>query len=231
MNTLEPLNPNAVISLDNPDDKFHSANCTFRASEIRYALYRFLSRPRDKWFSDGVTCEVLMPNHDWRTGKVTFQLCFVEDQPENKEPESQESETKSTPLLFKPSTGSIELLDKTGVVSLDEGNESFQYITRTCLLSQIEGTVLKTYEPNESGYKWLGEGVPCSVLSPNTSWRKGKVSLQACFIEDLVEEELVEEELAVTEESEASSDEAELDTTTEVLSPLDEIRQMAADPS
>jgi KGK domain len=231
MNTPEPLNHDAVIALDNWDDKFNSASATFRPIEMRTSLFHSIRSPQDKWFFSGVACEALLPNCSWRRGKAILQFCFIEDQPEDNEQESQEDETESTPSLFNHSMGSLEILSNTGVVSLDEQNDKFTTINRTCLLSQIGAIILRSYGPDELGYKWFVHGVPCSVLTPNNSWRKGMVRLQAGFIEDLVEEELVEEEVVEIEEAETTSDETGLDTTTEVLSPLDEIRQMAAEPS
>lgn len=229
MNPLEPLNEDAVVSLDNPDDKFHIPRCVFQACEMRYMLCvatRKVQINQDKWFCDGIACEVLIPHHAWRSGKATFQLCFVEDCAEDNKAESQQPETKNVPLLFKHSLGLMEIPDRqTAVISIDDTNDSFRCISRTCLLPQVAGTVLKTYEPDQLGYRWFGEGVPCSVLSPKNSWRRGKVSLQICFVKDVIEEvaeELVEEEAVETKEAEAGSD-----TSPETLSPLDEIRQMS----
>lgn len=227
MNTLEPLNHDAVIALNNWDDRFNSASATFRPIEMRKSLYHSARSPQDKWFFSGVACEALLPNCSWRTGKAILQFCFMEDKSEANEQESQENEAESTPSLFKHSLGSLEILSNTGVVSLDEQNDKFTTISRTCLLSQIGAIILRSYGPNELGYKWFVHGVPCSVLTPNSSWREGIVRLQAGFIEELVEEELVEEERVKKEETEASSSETGLDMTTEVLSPLDEIRQMS----
>lgn len=33
-------------------------------------------------------------------------------------------------------------------------------------------------------HKWIVEGVPCKVLSPNQSWQKGKVKICLQFIPD-----------------------------------------------
>lgn len=38
--------------------------------------------------------------------------------------------------------------------------------------------------------RWCIEGVPCEVLSPNQSWRKGKVKISLEFIPDEVESPL-----------------------------------------
>ncbi len=232
MNTLEPLDYDVVVSLDNPDDKFCGPRHIFRTCEMRHSLSFFATDNVDaKWFRDGVACEILIPNYDWRAGKATFQLCFLEDLAEDKESNPHNFEVNTTPLPFRHSTGLIEIPDKeTGVVSLDEANDSFTCISRTLLLSQVAKTVLKPYEPDQPGYKWIWEGVPCSVLSPNMPWRRGKVRLQACFVEDVVEEakeELVEDKPVVNEEPEANSDATVPDPPTEFLSPLDEIRQMS----
>ena len=38
--------------------------------------------------------------------------------------------------------------------------------------------------------QWYIEGLPCEVLSPNQSWRKGKVKISLEFIPDEVESPL-----------------------------------------
>ena len=41
---------------------------------------------------------------------------------------------------------------------------------------------------NNIGYnsseKWLSEGVPCEILSPNQNWQKGKIKICLKFIPD-----------------------------------------------
>lgn len=224
MNTIEPLNHDAVISLDNPEDKFHSASCTFRVSEIKQSLFSATNEPQDQWFTDGVLCKTLMPNRPWCQGKVMFQICFLEDDSEEDIPVLQEQESEAKCLWFDHSMGLVAILDNTAVVSLEDWNDKYGDIHGTFLSPELRAVVRNSYRPNYPGHKWFGAGVPAAILTPNNPWRKGIVTLQVGFIEGGVEEEL-----AVTEEFEASSDEAELDTPMEVLSPLDEIRQMAAE--
>ena len=40
--------------------------------------------------------------------------------------------------------------------------------------------------------KWCVEGVPCEVLAPNQTWRKGKVKISLVFIPDEIESPLDE---------------------------------------
>jgi hypothetical protein len=224
MNTIEPLNHDAVISLDNPSHKFHTESCTFCASELRQFLYDATSEPQDKWFDDGVPCKALSPNCSWRTGRVMFQVCFLANQPEDDDPDPLKDEPKSEPVLFEQGMGLVTILDNTTVVSLQDWDDKYGDIHGTFLSSEIRESSRQNYRRDEAGYKWFLEGVPCAVLTPNQPWRKGVVTLQVGFIEDVIEEELV-----VIEQSEASSDETNLDVPIEFLSPLDEIRHMTAD--
>lgn len=224
MNNIESLNHDAVISLDNSSHKFHTESCTFCVSELRQFLYDATGEPQDKWFGDGVPCKILSPNRSWRTGRVMFQVCFLADESEDNDPDLPQDKHKSGPVLFEHSMGLVTILDNTTVVSLRDWDDKYGDIHGTFLSSEIRESSRQNYRRDEAGYKWFLEGVPCSVLTPNQPWRKGVVTLQVGFIEDLVEEELV-----VIEPSEGNSDEITQDDSTDCLSPLDEIRYMTAD--
>jgi KGK domain len=221
MNIIEPLNHDAVISLDNASHKFHSASCTFCASEMRQFLFNNTSEPQDKWFGDGVPCKALRPNCSWRTGRVMFQVCFRVHQLEDDDPDLLENEPKSKSTLFEHSMGLLTVLDNATVVSLQDWNDKYGDTHGTFLSSEIRESSRQSYRRDEAGYKWFSEGVPCAVLTPNQPWRKGVVTLQVGFIEDVIEEELI-----VVEQSEARSDETTVDVPIDSLSPLDEIRHM-----
>ncbi|MFB2974681.1 KGK domain-containing protein [Microseira sp. BLCC-F43] len=110
---FQPLEDDAVVTIP-PKYRFGLSHHTFRVDEfIHPAIVLFRngiiaslpSRPidlGDKWFDDGLDCEILRPGaKGWQKGtvriKVTLEFCpdepEIEETPPNEQPEISETES------------------------------------------------------------------------------------------------------------------------------------------
>lgn len=97
-NQFEHLRGDKAISI--PDsDQFLISHTTFKVKEFLKTMEGLLGAP-EKWFDEGVSCEIISPSKSWRKGKVKVCLEFYPDEskipeiPERNEPEN--SQLKSS---------------------------------------------------------------------------------------------------------------------------------------
>ncbi|HAZ43269.1 MAG TPA: hypothetical protein DDW76_11270 [Cyanobacteria bacterium UBA11369] len=110
---FKPLEDNAVVTIP-PNYRFGLSHHTFRVNEFIWAAIRPFSQgiisslssyPRDigdKWFYDGLDCEILRPGaKGWQKGKVIINIILefcpdepeIEETPPNEQPEISEPES------------------------------------------------------------------------------------------------------------------------------------------
>jgi hypothetical protein len=83
-NQYEVLTPNEVLTLKKGSQLLLEQS-TFKVAELLQCMKDELhGHPATKgpWFVQGMECEVLSPNKDWRKGKVRVCIAFIDDAPE-----------------------------------------------------------------------------------------------------------------------------------------------------
>jgi hypothetical protein len=83
-NQYKVLTPNEVLTLQK-GSQLLLEQTTFKVAELLQCMKDELpGHPTTKgpWFGQGMECEVLSPNKDWRKGKVRVCVVFIDDAPE-----------------------------------------------------------------------------------------------------------------------------------------------------
>ena len=77
------------------------------------------------------------------------------------------------------------------VISIDNKDDNVLLNHHTYKAEEFLHRLGDHIDRNKKG-KWIDEGVPCKVLSPNQNWQKGKIKICLQFIPDQPESILVD---------------------------------------
>lgn len=82
-NQFEHLRRDEAISISD-SDQFLISHTTFKVKELLKTMEGLLGAP-EKWFDEGVSCEIISPSKSWRKGRVKVCLEFYPDEAETPE--------------------------------------------------------------------------------------------------------------------------------------------------
>lgn len=80
------LQAGEVVSLRNTSNSFLISHSTFKADEFISVMQDILGRGKQRWFAEGVECEILTPSSTWQKGRVRICLEFCPEEPIADEP-------------------------------------------------------------------------------------------------------------------------------------------------
>jgi hypothetical protein len=88
----ENLERNGVISMKTEgisQDEYELSSLTFKVNDFLQLIKESTNKNSDPYldnlFSEGIKCEVLIPNKNWQEGKVRLSLEFIPDDTKGKE--------------------------------------------------------------------------------------------------------------------------------------------------